>query len=209
MIRITGGEYSSRQLIEPGTGETSRPYQARTREAVCNLLRGWFEDAQVLDLFAGVGTMGLEAVSRGATNVVLVEKSRETFARLQQNIERLGCGDRARAVHGDALSPHIAAIAPRPVDLLFVDPPYALMTDENARPLVLQQITSLCAVMAEPAFAVLRSPLGPDEVDLAIDDWNGPEPHHYGSQHWVLLYEPARAAVDKSAPTAQDVDSGS
>ena len=206
MIRIIGGEFGSRRLLEPDRDESSRPYQARIREAVCNLLRGWFEDARVLDLFAGVGTMGLEAVSRGAQEVVLIEKSRETFKRLQQNIESLGCGDRARAVHGDALSPHIAGSAPRPIDLLFVDPPYVLMTDERSRTRVLEQITRLQPIMAHPAFAVLRSPIGPDDADLTISGWNGPEVHHYGAQRWILLYEPVGHDQDNSAPTAGQVD---
>ena len=206
MIQIIGGEFGSRRLVEPGPGESSRPYQARIREAVCNLLRGWFEGARVLDLFAGVGTMGLEAVSRGASDVVLVEQSRETFKRMEQNIDSLGCGDRARAVCGDALSPHIAGSAPRPVDLLFVDPPYAFMTDEQRRLRVLEQITRLQPAMAQSAFAVLRSPIGPADADLSITGWNGPEEHHYGAQRWILLYEPADQSQDNSAPTAGRVD---
>lgn len=208
MIRIIGGEYRSRRLIEPGPSEASRPYQARVREAVCNLLRGWFTDARVLDLFAGVGTMGLEAVSRGATDAVLVEKSRDTFRKLQANIDALGCGDRARAVCGDALSPHIAAQAPRPVDLLFADPPYGLMTDERSRRRVLMQVAALESVMARPSLAVLRSPIGPPDADLVLPGWNGPEVHRYGSQRWILLYEPHTAHADESSAAVRSVDNG-
>lgn len=198
MLRIIGGEFRSRHLIEPGPGESSRPYLGQMREAVCNILRGWFEDARVLDLFAGVGTMGLETVSRGAAMVVMVEKSRDTFLKLKENIEALGCGDRARAIQADALSPHILAEAPRPVDLLFVDPPYELMEDEKRREKVLRQMANLLPAMAQESFAVLRSPIGPEQVDLTIDGWAGPEPHFYGTEKWILLYEPTATAAKRA-----------
>ena len=73
MIKIIGGEYRSRILEGPPDASTTRPITARVKEAVFNLLRGWCDDAVVLDLFAGVGAIGLEAVSRGAREVVLVE----------------------------------------------------------------------------------------------------------------------------------------
>jgi len=88
--------------------------------------------------------------------------------------------------------------APQPVDLLFVDPPYRLMDDSGQRRRVLQQISTCRRVMADRSFCVLRSPIGPDEADLAIPGWNGPEPHRYGKGKWVLLYEPAAGPIDSS-----------
>ena len=196
MLKIIAGEYRSRRLREPRADEQSRPYLARMRESVFNLLRGWFEDANVLDLFAGVGTVGLEAVSRGAARVVMVEQNRQTHEHLVANIDTLGCGDRAEAVLGDALSEHILFRAPRPVDLLFVDPPYPLMTDPASRGRVLAQIERCATILAEPSFVILRSPLGPDDVDLTIPGFAGPEPHDYGRDKWVLLYQPISDAHD-------------
>ena len=66
MIKIIGGEYRSRKLLTPENESVSRPYGSRVKESLFNLLRGWFEGATVIDLFAGVGTMGLECASRGA-----------------------------------------------------------------------------------------------------------------------------------------------
>ena len=63
MIKIIGGEFRSRKLAAPADESVSRPYPQRVREAVVNTLREWFDGARVLDLFAGVGSMGLEAVS--------------------------------------------------------------------------------------------------------------------------------------------------
>src|SRR5690606_7638589 len=99
----------------PEGGDVTRPYVDRVKESVFNLLRGWFDEANVLDLFAGVGTMGLEAVSRGAANVLLVEQNRKVFKLLEENIRQLGCGDRAVAMLGDALGSICLLRAPRPV----------------------------------------------------------------------------------------------
>ena len=193
MLRITGGDYRSRRLSSPPDAEVSRPYAQRAREAVFNMLRGWFEDARVLDLFAGVGTMGLEAVSRGAAAVVMVERDRRIGRLLEENIATLACGDRATAVHADALGAVALARAPEPVDVVFVDPPYAMMRDGGGRERVLGQIARCRQAMAARSFLVLRSPLGPDDADLTVGGFDGPEPHRYGSGMWVLLYQPVAA----------------
>ena len=186
--------------------ENSRPYHARIKESIFNLLRGWFEDARVLDLFAGVGTVGIEAVSRGAKEVLMVELSRDTHKRLQQNIDDLGCGDRATAMLGDSLSTTVLLRAPRPVDLVFVDPPYDMMRDEKSRQRVLDQIERCREIMATPSFVVLRSPEGPDEVDLTIPGFDGPEPHHYGRDRWVLLYAPSSVSDGESSTASANAD---
>lgn len=199
MLKILGGEFRSRRLHEPALDEQSRPYLSRIRESVFNLLRGWFEDANVLDLFAGVGTVGLEAVSRGAARVVMVEQNRKTHGHLQQNIDMLGCGDRAEAILGDALSEHVLFRAPRPVDLLFVDPPYPMMLDPEKRQSILAHIERCRSILAEKSFVILRSPLGVDDVDLSIAGYDGPEPHDYGRDKWVLLYQPQTVTEETGA----------
>ena len=73
MLKILGGHLRSRQLKTPKNGDVTRPWTGRARESVFNQLRGHIQGGNVLDLFAGVGTMGLEAVSRGAEHVVMVE----------------------------------------------------------------------------------------------------------------------------------------
>jgi len=191
MPRIIAGEYRSRRLVGPDDEDPSRPYLDRVKESVFNLLRGWCEGARVLDLFAGVGTMGLEAVSRGAASVLMVERDRRVFEVLQRNIEALGCGDRAVAMMADALGQTALLRAPRPIDLAFVDPPYAMMHEESGRGRVLRQIGRCAEVMAQRSFLVLRSPVGAGEADLAVPGCVGPEAHAYGHGCWVLLYQPA------------------
>lgn len=188
MLRIIAGHYRSRRLHSPPDAETSRPYGQRVREAVFNLLREWFEDANVLDLFAGVGTMGLEAASRGAARVTVVERDRRVFSLLQQNIADLGCGDRVRAVHGDALGAIALDAAPAPVDIVFMDPPYAMMSDPAKRSRVLAQAARVRSIMAPRSFLILRSPGAPD--DMEIEGFDGPEVHRFGAGMWVLLYAP-------------------
>lgn len=194
MLKIIGGEHRSRILLSPDDDRTSRPYTSRVKETVFNLLRGWFEDARVLDLFAGVGTMGLEAVSRGAAQVVMVERDRDVYDLLKRNIESLGCEDRATPIMGDALSPAVIFRAPKPVDVIFIDPPYDMMHDERLRTKVLEQIARMREVMGDKGFVVLRSPIAATEAEFAIPGFDGPEAHHYGPEMHVLLYAPAAPA---------------
>ena len=174
MPRIIAGEFRSRRLQSPAGADTTRPYLDRVKESVFNMLREWCEGAVVLDLFAGVGTMGLEAVSRGARAVLLVEQDRRVFESLRANIEMLGCGDRATAVRGDALGAGCLARAPRPVDLVFVDPPYEVMRTEPGRQRVLVQIAACRRIMGDEGYVILRSPEGPAAHDLAVPGFDGP-----------------------------------
>lgn len=191
MVKIIGGEFRSRVLASPHDSRVSRPYTGRVKETVFNLLRGWFEDgAAALDLFAGVGTMGLEAVSRGASRVVMVERNREIARLLQHNVDTLGCADRATVVVGDALSSLTLAKAPNPVDVIFVDPPYEAMSDGKLRSRVIEQVSRCRTIMGSRGFVVLRSPIGTDDAEFAIAGFDGPEVHAFGTDMHVMLYAP-------------------
>ena len=192
MLRILAGEYRSRQLQIP-EGTATRPMGARTKEAIFNILRGWFEGARVLDLFAGVGTMGLEAASLGASRVVCVEQNRQIGEYLRANILTLGCRDRVQWVQTDALGPGSISAAPTPVDVVFVDPPFAMMVDEASRQRIFSHITNLKPTLAEKAFVVLRAPEYYPDLNFAIDGFTGPEVHDYGAEQHVLLYMPDRS----------------
>ncbi len=194
MVRIIAGEYRSRKLLTASDDESTRPFLSRVKESIFSMLHEWFQGARVLDLFAGVGTVGLEAVSRGASSVLMVERSAATYRLLKRNIEQLGCGDRAKALLGDALGQTALLRAPRPVDLVFVDPPYTLLQDPRSRQRVLDQVARCREVMADRGFLVLRSPVGPDQIG-SLAGFRGPEPHRYRKDMWVLLYEPS--AIDQ------------
>ena len=190
MVKIIAGEFRSRQLMTISEDESTRPFLSRVKESVFSMLHEWFQDARVLDLFAGVGTVGLEAISRGAAEVLMVERNKKTYRVLKKNIELLGCGDRAKTLLGDALGQISLLQAPQPVDLVFIDPPYAMMQDPAVRRRVLDQIRRCRGIMGDRGFVVLRSPLGPDDIE-PVEGFDGPEAHQYRKDMWVLIYEPA------------------
>ncbi|MCH7848846.1 MAG: 16S rRNA (guanine(966)-N(2))-methyltransferase RsmD [Planctomycetes bacterium] len=202
MPKIIAGEFRSRSLRTIPGSELTRPMLSRVKESVFGMLHEWFDGARVLDLFAGIGTVGLEAVSRGASAVLMVERDARVFGVLQRNIDTLECGDRAQAMLADALAQTCLMRAPQPVDLVFVDPPYAMMHEEASRQRILDQITRCRPIMGDKGFIVLRSPLGPSDIDLSIEAFTGPEPHRYRKDMWTLFYEPAEtlACSDQDDP---------
>ena len=119
-FRIIGGEWRSRRLPLP-QAEGVRPTPDRVRETLFNWLAPVIEGARCLDLFAGSGALGLEALSRGAAEVVFVDRSAPALRQLAENLGTLRC-DRGRTVCADA-----AAYLEGPAhacDLVFLDPPY-------------------------------------------------------------------------------------
>ena len=126
-MRIVAGTLRGRTIDAP-EGEGTRPTTDRVREALFNSLyslRGGFEDAVVLDAFAGSGALGIEALSRGAASAVFYERDAKAMAVLKRNLDACGVGaSRARAVKRDVLSSPPTSQNP-PFDLVFLDPPYA------------------------------------------------------------------------------------
>lgn len=190
MLRIAAGQFKRTILEGPPDAQTTRPITARAKESLFGLLRGWFDDATVLDLFAGVGAIGLEAISLGAREVVLIEMDPRIAAILQRNIAALGVADRAHIVRADAFGPAGLAQAPRDCDVVFVDPPYSLWTDPESRPRVIDLLERCREVMKERAFLVLRTPV-PWADGLTVAGFDGPESHAYGLDMFVHLFAPA------------------
>jgi 16S rRNA (guanine966-N2)-methyltransferase len=125
-MRIVGGELRGRALAAPRSNAI-RPTTDRTREAVFNVLAHRFEDrlegARVLDLFAGTGVLGLEALSRGASFCLFVEESAEGRGLIRENIETFGLQGRTKIFRRDAT--RLGEIGTmQPFGLLFADPPY-------------------------------------------------------------------------------------
>jgi 16S rRNA (guanine966-N2)-methyltransferase len=194
MLQIIGGQYRTRRLQTPPDAGTTRPYSRRVKESVFNILRGHWEGARVLDLFAGVGTMGLEAVSRGAAEVLMVEQDRRIYALLEKNVRDLGCEAAADTLRGDALGSVSLLRAPRPLDIVFVDPPFAMMQDEASRVRVLEHMARAAQLLADDGLMVLRTPLDAGEISHAIPPLHGPEVREYRRHHQVLLYAQRQVA---------------
>ena len=136
-MRITSGQFRGKPILAP-EGRATRPTSDRARQAVFNILEHapWspaFRGARVLDLFAGSGALGLEAVSRGAAFCLFVETDEAARGALRDNVEALGLFGATRIHRRDAtdLGPRPAS-AGAPFDLAFLDPPYAAGLGERA-----------------------------------------------------------------------------
>lgn len=126
-MRIIAGQYRSIALASVGKGDTAahlRPTTDRVRESLFNVLTQYdvIEGARVLDLFAGTGALGLEALSRGARQVSFVENGRVAQRLIGQNIAKLRVRDTTDLIRRDAR--HLPGRTGAPFDLVFLDPPY-------------------------------------------------------------------------------------
>ncbi len=120
-MRVISGHCRGKKLI-PLSGQTIRPTSDRAKEAVFNILGPKVKKARVLDLFAGTGALGIEALSRGADHAVFIDQSCDTLC---QNLKLCRCEDRARAISQDILKGVLAeTLAGLQFDLVFIDPPY-------------------------------------------------------------------------------------
>ena len=122
-VRLIGGTHRGRRLEFPDSAGL-RPTGDRIRETLFNWLQGVLPGARCLDLFAGSGALGLEAASRGAAEVVLVESVPAVARALRDNVARLGLDETVRVVEADALR-WLAAAPPARFDIVFLDPPFA------------------------------------------------------------------------------------
>lgn len=129
MTRIIAGAFGGRRIQTP-KGDGTRPTSDRVREAMFSSLEselGGFDDLYVLDLFAGSGALGLEALSRGAQHATFVEHDGKAAAVVRANVRELGA-ERADVVKSTASAFLLHSHDPR-FDLVFIDPPYAMATD--------------------------------------------------------------------------------
>ena len=122
MLRVIGGSVKGRKLKTP-RGLESRPTSQRVREALFDILGADIEGASFLDLFAGTGAVGIEAISRGAENVVLVERDRQVCKLIRENLIRCNFSHQAHVWAKDARTA-LDSDRFRPFDIIFIDPPY-------------------------------------------------------------------------------------
>jgi 16S rRNA (guanine966-N2)-methyltransferase len=130
-VRVIAGSRKGHKLVAP-RGHDTRPTSDRVRENVFNLV-GPLDGARVLDLFAGSGALGIEALSRGAVTAVFVERDQEAVRTIERNLDHLRLTG-ARVVHGDVLRTIAQeATAGAKYDLVLVDPPYGMLTEIQPR----------------------------------------------------------------------------
>jgi 16S rRNA (guanine966-N2)-methyltransferase len=174
-VRIEAGCWKGRSLPRPGG---ARPAGARLRKSLFSVIAARIPGARVLDLFAGAGAFGLEAASRGAGSVVLVERDAGRVRALATWLKAAGADRRVELCRRDALR---AALPPGPFDLVFVDPPFALWEGKDAARLLARAVGAL----APDGLALLKVP----------GRWGVPEDPRWavrrrravGDAAWVLL----------------------
>lgn len=125
MMRIITGKAKGIKL-ETLKGDATRPTSERAKEAVFSMLQFDLEGREVLDLFAGSGQMGLEAVSRGAAGATFVDKSKDAAAVIAKNIEKTRLSEACRLMCSDVNDFIRAFKGKKKYDIVFIDPPYAL-----------------------------------------------------------------------------------
>ena len=163
-MRVIAGRWGGRQLISP-KGSDTRPTADRVREALFSILGEFVQDARVLDLFAGSGALGLEALSRGAAAATFVDASAAAVTVVKANLEALG--GEAEVRRSDALRfLRAAAGKARHYDLVLLDPPYRL-----AERLGRELSDALPAVLAPSALVSCESDhRAPLHLDLPLQD---------------------------------------
>ena len=145
--RITAGEWRGRTVLTP-RGTSLRPTTALVRQALFNILGERVVGASFLDLYAGAGTVGFEALSRGAASVTFVERDRAVIDLVRTSAERLGCADRCRLVAAEVVGWLRRASAQLPAtDICYLDAPYR--DDESAVSVVLIAATPPAMVVCE------------------------------------------------------------
>lgn len=163
----------------------------RVREAMFSTLGTRVPGARVLDLYAGSGSLGLEALSRGARTARMIEKDPRAIAVLKENVELLGMGDRAEVVRGDALRPDLwsgEAAENRP-DLAFVDPPYGKIEDGEARAFVLERVGQVLRDVLRPGGClVLHAPSRGMDALQVPGDWRR-DVRRYGNSGLLYLFK--------------------
>ncbi|MFP5576849.1 MAG: 16S rRNA (guanine(966)-N(2))-methyltransferase RsmD [Acidimicrobiia bacterium] len=191
-MRVVAGSARGRRIDAP-PGTDTRPTTDRVREAVFNALGslGVVAGAAVVDLFAGSGALGIEALSRGAASAHFVESDRRAVATIEHNLVTLGLADRAVVVPRPV---HVAvADLPAPVDLVLADPPYAFDAWSDL-------LERLLPCLAPDAVVVVES----DRSVTLPDGWEKVRERTYGGT--VVLFArpepPARGAPDPTGAHA-------
>ena len=129
-MRIIGGDARGRTIVAPA-GAKTRPTQDYVRESLFNIIRWDVEDARVLDLFAGTGQLGIEALSRGAAHCDFVEHNKTAYGIVSKNVESARVKDKA-ALHRTEAAEFVSKAGRERYDVIFLDPPYGGVILENA-----------------------------------------------------------------------------
>ena len=197
-MRVISGSAKGRKLKSvPGPG--TRPITARAKGALFSILGQDIRGAAFLDLFAGTGSVGIEALSRGAGRVVFIERGRNAIRTVRDNLELTRLGEYAEVVQGDAFQYLAHAPADRPFDYVYVAPPQYRALWAKA----LLRLDASSLLTPEGLVIVQIHPKEVDDVTLSILELI--EERNYGS---VLLrfYAKSESSMESEATPEGDVD---
>lgn len=154
-MRVIGGEFRSRRL-KSVPGMATRPTPDRLREALFSVLAPRLAGCTFLDAYAGCGAVGIEALSRGASRVIFIEKHQPAIRVIEENLEALGIGDAASIIRGAVL----ARLARLEADIVFLDPPYELVREYGQALRILGQNPPPAVIAQHPARLKLEEAYG-------------------------------------------------
>lgn len=215
-MRIIAGIHRGRTIVGPKNAETTRPITDRVKTTLFDrLCQGMHligadddDGGLVLDIFAGTGTLGIEALSRGAERCIFVEQDRDALNRLKRNLGDLRLNDQAEVLPVNALRPGWVEQLPAPfpgrVRVTFLDPPYALSRDPDGMARLLPLMQTLANATEPGGVLVLRTEKQVDPPP--VPGWAGPEARKYGSMKLSFYYREPPAAPD--APEAAAAPEG-
>ncbi len=189
MLRIITGTAKGKRLITL-EGEATRPTSERIKEAVFSSIQFDIENRVALDLFAGSGQLGLEALSRGASRAMFVDSEREAIEIVKKNIKSTGFEDKSKFIVSDWRNYIRKASQREKFDLVFVDPPYAMQCCAECAKRLAES-----GILLDGAIVVLES--GEEQIDLAaaeFEDYEVIKSAQYGKKTAVniLLYRSAQ-----------------
>ncbi len=178
-MRVVSGERRGKKLLAP-EGLITRPTTDRVKEAVFDIIQFHVKEKHVLDLFAGSGQMGIEALSRGAYSCVFCESDKKAFSVVSKNVSACGFSERAELICGDGLSA-IAKMGKKRFDIIFLDPPYESDLMEKA-------LVKICALdlLKDDGIMVCEVPRGRNVTAISAP-YTVKKEYNYGKTSVVLV----------------------
>jgi 16S rRNA (guanine966-N2)-methyltransferase len=190
-MRILSGKYKGRVLLPPPKLAQTRPFTGRAKKSLFDILGPYLQDAVVMDLYSGTGTMGIEALSRGAAHCIFAERDRGVIDRLKRNLQDCGASGDSTVWLGDitiTLRPRLARLLQRP-DIVFVDPPYVDTRHWNWDKAQANIFAPLADKLADDGMVILRTPKNV-EVPESLAGLTAFRTKKYGSMIVTLLEIP-------------------
>lgn len=212
-MRIIAGTHRSRRILSPPDTAPTRPMPDRVKQALFDRLVNWeVMGGMVADIFAGTGSLGLEALSREAEHCVFIERDRSARQMLKENLATLSLTDQATVLAVDALIPTWTTMLPGGRDAMlrvsFCDPPYAMAADEAGMRRLIALGEAICRVTEPGGVYMLRTEKFKDGTEPhPIDGFMGPESHVYGGMALHFYVKPL--ANDNEASEAGEAGEAS